>query len=259
VEPSLRRSDIKIRECDIPIHHYGKLNAGKVASKGEDYYFLGETKLKEKQTDLQSIIELATQAGELGKYEDAVELWKKVIKIKPDSAKAFLNIGGAFLALGEYEEALVESRKAMALDPNLKEAVLNYSYCEVFIGNVDKAIASLEDLLYKVPEYPPATAMLATAYFIQGKKEKGIRHLDKIKKMGFNSAEYLHERSKQFVSAGKVDYALLLLEIAVETDNVNRDVLSLLSECIKTDGTVMRNASIQLKNPETTLGSEIVH
>ncbi len=218
---------------------------------------MGETKLKEKQVDIQSIIELAVQAGELGRYEDAVELWQRVIEIKPDSTKAFLNIGGAFIGLGKYEDALVVSRKAMTLDPTLKEAVLNYSYCEVFIGDVEKAIAALENLLYKVPEYPPATAMLATAYFIDGKKEKGLKYINKVKKMGFNSADYLYERAKQFISAGKTDYALLLLETAVETDNVNRDVLSLLSECIRTGGTVVGNASIQTKNPEPISSFEI--
>ena len=136
----------------------------------------------------------------------------------------------------------------MALGSHLKEVVLNYSSSELFIGDIEKSVSSLENLVHNEPEYPPAIAMLSLAYFILGEKEKGMKHLDKIKKMGFIPSNYFYIRAKQFISAGKTDYAILLLEIAVETDNVNRDVLSLLSECMKTDGTFVGNASTQPKN-----------
>ena len=257
VEPSLRRSSIKIMECSIPVHHYGKLSIDKVVSKGQEYYILGKTKLEGKTDDVKSLTELAIQALELGKYEEALEFWQRVIEIKPDNTKALLNMGGIYLELGRYEDALRASRKAMALGSHLKEVVLNYSSSELFIGDIEKSVSSLENLVRNEPEYPPAIAMLSTAYFILGEKEKGLKYIDKIKKMGFNLSNYLYIRAKQFISAGKTNYALLLLEIAVESNNVNRDVLSLLSECIRTGGTVVGNASIQPKNPEPISSVEI--
>ena len=197
VEPSLKRLNIRLKETNVPVHHYGKLSIDNVVSKGEEYYLLGKAKLKGKESDIQSLTELAIQALELGKYEDAVELWKKVIEIRPDNIKALLNIGGAFLELGRYEDALRASKKAMALDCNLKEAVLNYSSCELFIGDVEKSVSALETLVCKEPEYPPAIGMLSTAYFILGEKEKGLKYIDKLKRMGFSPGDYLHKRAKQ--------------------------------------------------------------
>ncbi|MBE9491262.1 MAG: tetratricopeptide repeat protein, partial [Bacteroidetes bacterium] len=257
VEPSLERLNIRLRKASIPVHHYGKLSIDKVVSKGEGYYLLGKTKLKGKADDVQSLTELAVQALELGKYEDAVELWQRVIEIRPDSTRALLNIGGAFLELGRYEDALRASKKAMALDSNVKEAVLNYSSCELFIGDVEKSVSALETLVCKEPEYPSAIGMLSTAYFILGEKEKGLKYIDKIKKMGFNPSDYLYKRAKQFISAGKTDYAILLLEIATESNNANRDVISLLSECYRTYGTVVGNVAIQSKNLELISSPEI--
>ena len=45
VEPSLKRGGIAVKECSIPIHHYGKLNEEKNVNKGEDYYQMGKKKL----------------------------------------------------------------------------------------------------------------------------------------------------------------------------------------------------------------------
>jgi tetratricopeptide (TPR) repeat protein len=245
VEPSLKKLNIRLKEANVPVHHYGKLNIDNVVSKGEEYYLLGKEKLRGKEGDLQSLTELAIQALELGKYEDAVELWEKIIEIRPDNIKALLNIGGAFLELGRYEDALRASKKAMTLDNNLKEAVLNYSSCELFVGDAEKSISALEILVQKQPEYPPAIGMLSTAYFIQGEKEKGMKHLEKIKKIGFNPTDYLYKRAKQFISAGKTDYAISLLEIATESNNANRDVISLLSECYRTSEMAVGNVAIR--------------
>ena len=184
-------------------------------------------------------------------------MWQRVIEIKPDNTKALLNIGGIYLELGRYEDALRASRKAMALGSHLKEVVLNYSSSELFIGDIEKSVSSLENLVRNEPEYPPAIGMLSTAYFILGEKEKGLKYIDKIKKMGFSPGDYLYRRARQFISAGKTDYAILLLEIATESNNANRDVISLLSKCYKTYGTVVGNVAIQSKKLESISSPEI--
>ncbi len=84
VEPSLRRLGIKIQGCSLPIHHYGKLNMENVVSKGKEYFLLGKAKLLETGNDIKPLIELAIQAGELGEFHDALELWQKVIELNPE-------------------------------------------------------------------------------------------------------------------------------------------------------------------------------
>jgi glycosyltransferase involved in cell wall biosynthesis len=233
VEPSLNRLGVKIRRCNVPVHHYGKLVENKVISKGEKYYDLGKEKLKEKNRNVQALTELAIQAGELRRYEDAVELWKELISIKPDNPKAFHNMGYAYIELGKYDKALIASRKAIELDPELKGAHLNYSICELCMGDAKMAISNLENLLRKAPDYPPAIGELATGYCIEGQNEKATQCLEKIKKMGFDCTDYLYKRAKRFVSVKRPDYAVKLLSVAVESNNANADTLLLLSECLK--------------------------
>jgi GT2 family glycosyltransferase/SAM-dependent methyltransferase len=51
VEPSLKRNGIKVRESDIPVHHYGQLDRENCIAKGDEYCQLGKKKLEEKGTE----------------------------------------------------------------------------------------------------------------------------------------------------------------------------------------------------------------
>ena len=173
---------------------------------------------------------------ELGKYENAgaVELWKSVIKLKPENTKAFQNLGFAYIQLGKYGRMpLAISTKAIESGPKLKESVLNYSLCELLVGDVKNARSVLERLMKKLPEYPPAMAVLSVAYFVDGTKQKGLKTLNRLGKMGFNCAAYLYDTARRLISAGRDDCATILLNAAVETNKADTDILALLSECLK--------------------------
>ena len=231
VESSLKRNGIKIRRSDIPVHHHGQLDRVKYIVKGDKYYPLGIKKLEEMGENLDSLTELAVQCGgEFGKYEEALELWKRVLKIDPGNIKAFLNMGTAYLELERYEAAHTSLKMAIALNPDLKEAIVIYTTCEMLIGDAGKTIPTLEGLLKKVPGYPMALAILAAAYCVEGERKKGLKHIKRLTRMGFKCADYLHDLSERLVSTGKTNRAVSLLESAVESGNGTREIRSLLSE-----------------------------
>lgn len=229
VHASLKRNGIEIIKSDIPVHHYGQLNREEYVAKGDKYYQLGKKKLEEKGEDLDALTELAVQAGgEFGKYEEAVDLWKRVLKIDPHNTKALINMGGELLRLHEYEAARTSSKMAMSLAPELKEAVIIYATSEVLIGDAGETIPTLESLLKKAPEYPLALAILAVAYCIESEKEKGLKHIKRLTKMGFETARYLHDLSEMLISTGKTDSAVSLLKFAVESGKGTREIRELL-------------------------------
>ena len=85
-----------------------------------------------------------------------------------------------------------------------------------------------EGLLKKVPEYPLALAIFAVAYCIEGEREKGLKNIKLITKMGFETARYLHDLSKMLISTGKTDSAVSLLEFSVECGKGTREIRALL-------------------------------
>ena len=230
VEPSLMKNGIAIKECDIPVHHYGQLDWNKYLDKGEQYYLLGKAKLEETGEDLNALIELATQAGgAFGKYEEAVELWKRVLKIDPQNTKALINMGSALMRLKEYEAALEASETALELDPGLKGAVMNSTLCELLLErDLGKVITKLEKLLNDTSDYPAAMALLGSAYVIDGEKGKAVEKMEALGNQGFSRDYYLHDLAKKLIAAGQSQKAVLLLQFAVESGNASDEIRELL-------------------------------
>lgn len=238
VEPSLRRMGIEIIKSEIQVHHYGKLDIEKVESKGKKYFALGKKKLENNDSDPKSLFELAVQAGEIKEFQKAIELWQKLLNLNTPAAKgyhliAYINMGNAYIGLGKLENAFEVSEKAIGLNPDSESAVINYALSALWLGEAGKAIPVLENLILTRPDYPPAIGLLSVAYMMEGKIKTGIEYLDKIKRMGYDGAAYLLDHANKLISAGKVDSAISLLETAIESNNSNNEILSLLSECRK--------------------------
>ncbi len=233
VEPSLKAIGIHAKECDIPIHHYGQLDKNHYVAKGEEYYLLSKKKLEEKGDDLQALIELATQSGgEFGKYEEAIDLWKRVLKLDAKNKKAFLNMSFNYLRLRRYEASREAAKNAIALDPSLKEAVIAFTTCELLIGDAEKNVLMLEDLLRQFPDYPMALAILGATYGMGHEEEKGFSHIRYLMKMGFACADYLYDLSERLVSLRKADRAASLLEFAVRSGNGTKKVRELMDSLL---------------------------
>jgi GT2 family glycosyltransferase/tetratricopeptide (TPR) repeat protein len=238
VEPSLANAGVEMKHLNIPVHHYGRFDTEKLLKKGKAYFLLGKQKLQEMKGDFRALKELAVQACELGEFEAGIDLWKVVIERDQNDAMAFLNLSYAYLKLEQYKEAFAASRRATELDPTMKEAALNYAGCEFIVGDVNEAISILDRLLQKERDYPPAIALIAAAYYVSGRKEEGLKLLEKLRKMGFNCIDFFNEQYRGVISQGRVDQAVLLLEAAVESGNVNQDTTRLIEEYEKNHGGV---------------------
>ena len=230
VEPTLSKLGIQIKACDVPVHHYGRLDQDKVISKGKEYYRLGIAKIEQTKGDYNALKELAIQASEIGEYEEAVKVWRKIIELEPNDAAAHMNMGFAFLMMRQYDSAIQFSKIAMQLDPELREAALNYSGAEMIAGDVNIAVSTLEHIMEKHADYPPAMGRLAAAYIVSGRKEEGLRYLGKLNSRGFNCASVLEEQALAFMAESKFEAAVSLLTLAVEKGIGNGSMNDLLAE-----------------------------
>ncbi len=257
VEPFLRREKIEIKKCSIPVHHYGQLDSEKRACKGEEYYSIGRKKLDEMgDNDTTAIYELAVQAGMLGKWEEAIELWQRLISLRPNVPEGFVNMATAFHKIGKYGDAIELIKKAMKLDPNIKEAPNDYALYQLLSGNASEAVAVFEDVVERFPDYLSAQFKLAAAYCCIGKKEKGLKIVEKLRRtpMGPGLAISFHTIAKKLVSLKRIDYAIAVLEAAIESRNVNEDLVSLLEECRVERDRIPAVSDGGSEKPEAVLG-----
>ena len=95
------------------------------------FAFADEDKTSEKYVkDADYYYNLGIVFGNLGKYQEALDAYKRAIKIKPDYAKAHYNLGTVYGKLGKHQEAIYPYKRAIRIKPDYADAHydLGYSY-----------------------------------------------------------------------------------------------------------------------------------
>jgi tetratricopeptide (TPR) repeat protein len=223
VEPALRNLNIAVSTCDIPVHHYGKLQEGKTHEKTRAYSNLSRKKLKKTNRDSVAVRELAIQSSQLGRHEE----------LQPQSAEAHLNIGTAYWNLARYAEAADFADKAVRLDPTLKEARFNRAIALLLAGRAEETKSILQEVVAQHPEYPAAQFLLCVAHACLEEQSQIGNALNTLipLAMGEYIGESFLDIARRFLSASRADYARLTLEAALRLGYVNSETVSLLESC----------------------------
>jgi len=214
LEGSLIAAGIPIHACDVPVHHYGKLDQARNAQKQEAYYLLGLRKLNETGGSVESLTELARQATELNRVEEAEGLWHRLLQAHPENAEAYFNLGYLQLSAGNYREAHEHALKGARLAPGMKEAAFNLVKCELFLGNTEKALSSCREMLDKWPDYPPALSLLCASLLLTGRVAEADHLVQKLSAMRFDCADFLNEYASGLTRGEHGELALPLAEFA---------------------------------------------
>lgn len=248
LEKSLENASIPIRTCNVIVHHYGKLDQEREAQKGEDYYRLGKIKYESDPTNAKYIHELAKQALVLEKYEEAVELWLKLLTLiegKPQSpeylailqssygdpvAETYTQLAPAYLGLGRYDDALRVARRSMETENKRKEYVHIYALCEIIAGDLGRAGSALEELLRSEPDYPSALFLKALICALEGNGEKAREIFQALKKRRIRVTSLLNKVARQIQEYGQKQAALLVLDAAVENSIHNEETMKMRDE-----------------------------
>ena len=101
---------------------------------------------------------LGAAAAQIGKYDQAVSAFRKVIVLKPDYAEAYNNMGNALKEQGKPDEAIAAYNKALSIKPDYAEAYNNMGNALKDQGKPDEAIAAYNKALSIKPDYAAARA-----------------------------------------------------------------------------------------------------
>lgn len=212
VDPSILAAGLTIVQCPVPIHHYGHVNETKNLRKARHYFDLGYAKLAQLGNNGVAIRELAIQAGQLGKWTEAIELWHRFLDIYRDHAEAYANIAGAYWQTGRYELGVAYSKKAIRANPELKEGHYNLAINFLMTRQPEKAAAILQSLLQKNRNYLAAEFMLAAVLDIAGDRKGSLSVYRTLEKKVPKAvlAMAIQDIGKKLIESGLTDYAKLM-------------------------------------------------
>jgi glycosyltransferase involved in cell wall biosynthesis len=248
VDNSLQQAAVPIFNCNVVVHHFGKLDLPKDMQKGEDYYLLGKMKYESNPANVKHLHELAKQAHLLGKYDEAKKLWLKLIPIlesAPQSqdyqdiarvsesdpvSETYMQLATAYLADNSFEEALAAARKAMEAEIKPGGSVYFYAISEIIAGSLDKAAEALEEILKANPDYSPALFLTALVCCLSDEKDKANKLFQSLRQKQFDlMTARLNNIIQQLKTSGKKKEASILLNAAVENKISDAETLRMLN------------------------------
>ncbi len=110
------------------------------------------------------------------KLATAIELYQRILEVRPTHAPALINLGTIFYNRREYHEAERLYRRASEADPDYALAFFDLGNVLDEMQRLPEAIASYERAVALVPGYADAHYNLALAYERQGQRRLALRH-----------------------------------------------------------------------------------
>ncbi len=151
-----------------------------------------------------------------GLTEDAVEAYRKALKLDPDSAAARFNLGASLVRSGEFAEAERHLRVALKKNPNTQ----TYTALGIALwqqGRVDEAITDLRAAIKADPKNAAPYDALGTIFVEQGKLDEAASvYRDLIRNRPSAAA---HQKLAQVLTRlGRTDEARKEMEMAKALD-----------------------------------------
>lgn len=112
---------------------------------------------------------------ELGRYEEAIELFTQIVDIDPQNYTAYFNLGFSLYMLGRYEEAIEAYRKAIDINPKLYLSYFNLGNCFYKLGSYQKAAEAYQQAINMNPKYAGSYLNLGEALSKLGDYKRAIK------------------------------------------------------------------------------------
>ena len=117
---------------------------------------------------------LCVAYGNTGRYDEAIDSCKAAIQLKPDFAEAYSNLGWSYQRAGRYQEAIQACKQAIRLKPDFSPAHYNLGNSYSALKKYEEAIDSYKEAIRIQFDYAEGHADLGAAYFHTGRIEEAI-------------------------------------------------------------------------------------
>jgi serine/threonine protein kinase/Tfp pilus assembly protein PilF len=178
----------------------------------------------------EALVARARISYSLRKHEEAIELAKRAIAIKPDCEGVYNVLGRSYFASGRFQEAADIIEQAVQANGD------DYNVFIPFVNSLERLgrtaelnryremeVSSLERQLDQVPEDVRARSLLAGDYANMGRTDDAVRHLEMTVALRPNDSNVLYNAACTYAVLNKKKEVLDLLRRALAAGYSNFD------------------------------------
>ncbi len=150
-----------------------------------------QRKLREKPDDVDLLYHLADLYDRNSQYKEAIETYKKVIKLKPDLGYAYLKMATAYDRMDNPSEAVKTFRQAIRYIPNNPTLYNNMGVAYGKLGKYGEEVDSLKKAIKIRPNYSAARYNLGMTYLKMKNKKAAMKECEALKEFDEGAAANL--------------------------------------------------------------------
>ena len=150
-----------------------------------------------------------------GRLDDAIASYRQAIRVQPDFVAPYVNLGNAWFLQGRPDEAIAAVREAVRRQPDLARAHRTLGMILHKQGQLDEAIAAYSEAIRLKPDFAAAYNCLGAALGAKGRLDDAVaRHREAIRlKPGF--ADAYNDLGITLRDNGKLDEAVAAYREAI--------------------------------------------
>ena len=179
---------------------------------------------------------LGASCQALGRRDEAVSHYHKVVQLKPDVAEAHNNWGIALAQSGKRKEAADAFAQALRLKPDFPEAHNNRGIALVEEGKPEEGAEAFKAALSANPNYPEARANLGLALSRLGRAEEALAAFQEAARISPGNAEALLGMAGLHRDAGRLPEAESAYREALKARPAHADARQQLAAILARQG-----------------------
>jgi serine/threonine protein kinase len=185
------------------------------------------------QQQAAALLTQATQLRQKKQYEEALQLYDKLIALKPDSAEAYAGRCETLNLLQRPEEAVVSCNDALAYKPNYALALWSMGNARLLQKRPYDALKLYEDVTYVKPDFAEGWVKRGVALQKLGRSSEALNSLDQGIQLQRNSVEAWFTRGAALLNLQRYDEAITSLDKALQLQPDNPDIKKLRQKAIE--------------------------
>lgn len=149
-------------------------------------------------------------------YQSELVLWKHVLEVRPQNARAMTNYGALLESAGRIPEAMPYLKRAVELSPSYGSAHYNFGVALAKSGNVDEAIREFRDCVRYEPNHVSGHYNLGYGLLARGQMAEAEKHLQRAIDLDSLHVAARKELANLLVTQGRSSDAMEHLRIVIE-------------------------------------------
>ena len=168
--------------------------------------------VSEEQLKIDAMLIDAKTKDELGYPQEAMNIYRNIIKQKPDYSVAYYEMGTILFANGMVDSAIYYNDKALKLSPKNMWYMLQQATYNRSAGDFKKAIKIMEKVIKQQPEVMEYYYELANMHITNNQIDKAIGVFDRVEKRVGKSETISLQKQRLWKVLGNEDKALQEIE-----------------------------------------------